>query len=491
VSAPGRLAALAAALGIATTAGFAVADASPATPWRHLYLVTVVLATLGRGAAAGLLAALGSGLAFGPFVLREIEGHGATRAAAEGVVTLAMLVLAGTLVGGLQTRARRQRERYEALRAVQRVLAETVPLDRLAARLAAVLARRLRADAAGLVLDDGRVVAGADALDPRSAAAWVLGRREPVFVPDAGTDGRARRVVVVPLTSGAEMVGALALERLGDVSREEYLALVGVGAAVGLALDNARLAARQRRFADELERKVGAATARLAEMDRLKSGFVALASHELRTPLTALQGFSELLATRPFAAPEVRRLGEIMRAETERLGRIVSDFLDLARLERGLPLPIRREALDLAPLLATAVELFRRTRATHRLELSVEGALPRVEADADALDRVLKNLIGNALKYSPPGSCVRVRARAMNRGVAVDVEDEGPGIPAEERVRVFEPYYRGRETAGLGPGTGLGLAVVKSLVEAHGGTVRADAAPGTGTRMTLILPALP
>jgi signal transduction histidine kinase len=197
--------------------------------------------------------------------------------------------------------------------------------------------------------------------------------------------------------------------------------------------------------------------------------------------LTALQGFSELLATRAFAPSEVRRLAEIMRGEIERLGRIVSDFLDLARLERGLAPAIRRVVLDPAPLIAAAVELFRRTRTTHRLELHVEGALPHVDADADALDRVLKNLIGNALKYSPPGSCVRVRARAA----------DGPGIPAEERARVFEPYYRVRETAALGPGTGLGLSVVRSLVEAHGGTVRADTAPGVGTRMTVILPALP
>jgi two-component system sensor histidine kinase KdpD len=487
----GRTALLAALLVVAVTAGLAAADASPSTPWRHLYLVPVLVAGLRFGVAGGLVAALGAVLAFGPFVLREIEGHGPTRAAIEGAVTLAVLALAGTLVGSLSARAQHQRERYETLRAVQRALAEPVALADIAGRLAAVLARRLGVDAAGLVLDEGRVVAGADHLEPRSLAAHVLARREPVFVIDAGTDARARRVVAVPLTSGGETVGVLAVERLGDVSREERDALVGVGAAIGLALDNARLAARQRRFAEELEQKVGEATARLAEMDRLKSGFVALASHELRTPLTALQGFSELLATRPFAPSEVRRLAEIMRGEIERLGRIVSDFLDLARLERGLPPALRRAILDPAPLIGAAVELFRRTRTTHRLELHVEGVLPRVDADADALDRVLKNLIGNALKYSPPGSCVRVRARATDGIVAVDVEDEGPGIPPHERARVFEPYYRVRDTAALGPGTGLGLSVVKSIVEAHGGSVCADAAPGTGTRMTVMLPALP
>ncbi len=473
------------------TAGLAIADVSPATPWRHLYLLPVAVLALRRGLAAGLLAALGGALAFGPFVLREIEGHGLTRAAIEGGVTLAMLGVTGALVGSLAAAGRRQRERYEMLRAVQRVLAEAAPLERGAARLAAALARRLGVDAVGLVIADGRVVAGADGLDPISLAAHVLARRRPVFVSDAGTDARPRRVVVVPLTSGRETVGVLAVERLGDISREERDALVGLGAALGLALDNTRLAARQKSFAEELEQKVGAATARLAEMDRLKSGFVALASHELRTPLTALQGFAELLATRRFAPTEVQRVAEIMRAETERLGRIVSDFLDLARLERGLPPAIRRTVLDPGSLIAAAVDVFRRTRTTHRLELHVDGALPRVDADADALDRVLKNLIGNALKYSPPGSCVRVRARALDGVVAFDVDDEGPGIPPDERARVFEPYYRVRNTEMLGPGTGLGLSVVKSIVEAHGGSVRADAAPGAGTRMTVMLPALP
>jgi two-component system sensor histidine kinase KdpD len=476
---------------IGVTAILAVADVAPATPWRHLYLVPVVLAGLRFGVAGGLVAGLGAVLAFGPFVLREIEGHGLTRAAAEGIVTLMVLAVSGAAVGSLAARARRQRERYDTLRAVQCALADPAPLERTAARLAGVLTPRLRVDAVGLVLDDGRVVAGAGRVDPRSVAAWVLRHREPVFVLDAGTESRARRVVVVPLSSADESVGVLAVERRGDFSRDERDALAGFGTALGLALDNARLAARQRRFAEELEQKVGEATARLAEMDRIKSGFVALASHELRTPLTALQGFSELLATRPFAPTEVRRLAEIMRGEIERLGRIVSDFLDLARLERGLVPSLRRAALDPAPLIAAAVELFRRTRTTHRVELHVAGALPRVDADADALDRVLKNLIGNALKYSPPGSCVRVRARAVDGVVAVDVEDEGPGIPPEERARVFEPYYRVRDTATLGPGTGLGLSVVKSLVEAHGGTVHADAVPGAGTRMTVILPALP
>ena len=462
------------------------------TVWRHLYLVPVVIAGIRFGVTVGVTIALAAVLLFGPVVLREIERAGLTRAALDGLVTFPVLLLAGGLTGVLSTRARRQRRRYEALLAAQRAAAEPAALPIVLARLRAVLEHRLEAGPIELVVvERGQpVLTGADAMVGDSLAARVVATGEPVYVADAGRDAPPRRTLVVPLTAGGQTVGALALERRGDIAREERDALAGLGAALGLALENARLAARQRKFTVELEEKVTAATARLTEMDRLKSELVALASHELRTPLTAIQGFAELLATRTFAMSDVRRVATIVRAEAERLGRIVADFLDVARLERGLPLSLRCAPLDPAPVIADAVELFRRTRTSHRLELHVDGALPCIDGDADALDRVLKNLISNALKYSPAGSCVRVRARHARGVVAVDVEDEGPGLAAEDLVRIFEPYYRAPSTAQLERGTGLGLAVVKSLVEAHGGTIRAERAAGHGTRMTFVIPAL-
>ena len=464
----------------------------PGGPWRHLYFVPVIAAALRHGAAGGVLAGLGAVLLSAPFVLSEIEHSPSTGAVIDGCASFAVLLAGGMLTGSLAARAARQRRRYEALLAAQRAVAEPAPLALVLARLRAVLESRLAADSLGLVVVEASeiVVCGGDRLDRASLATRVLESGEPAFVADAGGGGRPRRAVVVPLTAGGVTVGALALERHGDIPREERDAVAALGAALGLALENARLAARQRRFSDELERKVAEATKRLAEMDRLKSELVALASHELRTPLTAIQGFSELLATRTFSLEEVRRVADIIRAETERLGRIVADFLDIARLERGLPLTLRCARLDPVPVIVDAVEIFRRTRTSHRLELHVDGALPHIEADADALDRVLKNLISNALKYSPAGSCILVRARLAAGGVAVDVEDEGPGVAPGELARIFEPYYRAPSTARLERGTGLGLAVVKSLVEAHGGTIRAERAAGRGTRMTFVIPAL-
>jgi len=292
---------------------------------------------------------------------------------------------------------------------------------------------------------------------------------------------------------GGPTIGALAIERAGDIGPDERRALLTLAAHLGLALENARLAERQRRFNDELAEKVAAATERVVEIDRLKTEFVALASHELRTPLTALQGFSELLATRRFAPAEIARIGIIMATETERLGRIVSDFLDLTRLERGLAPPLRRRRVDPAALVSDAVELLRRGRTTHELDVELEGPLPELDADPDALDRVVKNLVGNAVKYSPAGTRVRVAARARRAPSAVEItiEDEGPGIAEDDLPRVFEPYYRAAGASAKAGGLGLGLAVVKSLVDAHGGEIYAENVAPHGTRMTLILPAVP
>ena len=173
--------------------------------------------------------------------------------------------------------------------------------------------------------------------------------------------------------------------------------------------------------------------------------------------------------------------------------RIVSDILDLSRLERGLEPVLRRGPVAVEAVAAAALEVFRRGAPTHRFELRREDPLPAADADPDALERILTNLVSNAVKYSPPGSRIGVACRAIDggRSVEVTVEDEGGGIPSEALDRIFEPYYRAPGAARAAYGTGIGLAVVKSLVDAHGGTIRADNVPARGTRMAFTLPAVP
>jgi len=373
---------------------------------------------------------------------------------------------------------------------IQRTLADEAPLDLSLARLRAALADRLRVDGIALVAVEGErlAVAGGDRVAERSLTARVLDTGEPAFVSDAGGGGRARRAFATPLMAGGRAVGVLAVEREGEISVGERAGLQAIGAHVGIALENARLVSRQRRFAAELEERVASARRELEELDRAKSAFVAIASHELRTPLTALQGFSEILALRRLPPEEVTRLAEVMRREARRLGRIVSDLLDLSRIERGLEPALCRVPLKIEPTIEATVDLFRHGTATHLITTECEPALPVVAADPDALERVLTNLISNAIKYSPTGSTVRVGARSLAGAVAIEVADAGRGIPADVVHRVFEPYYRVPDAAGVAHGTGIGLAVVKALVEAHGGTVRVDSAPTIGTRVTVVLP---
>jgi signal transduction histidine kinase len=483
---------LVAAALVAVTALLALENAGPASLVRHTYFLPVVVSALRFGTRGGVLAAGGAVLLGAPFVLPEIERSGLTPAALEGLVTFGALALVGGLSGALRTRAGHHRRRYEILAALHRTLADEVTLDVALGRLRAVLAGRLGFDDLGLVARDGTrlVVAGGDRVVAGSLAAQVLEAGAPAFVRSAGSAGRPRRAFATPLVAGGQPIGVMAVERRGEISAEERAALEALGAHVGLALENARLTSRQRQFAAELAEKVSAARRELEELDRAKSAFVAIASHELRTPLTALQGFSELLAVRRLPPEEVSRLAGVMRREAKRLARIVSDLLDLSRIERGLEPALCRVPLAVEPAVVATVDLFSQGAATHPIAVACEPTLPRVDADPDAFERVLTNLISNAIKYSPPGSVVRVAARALAGAVAIDVADSGRGIPADALGRIFEPYYRVPDAAGGARGTGIGLAVVKALVEAHGGAVSVESAPMLGTRVTVVLPAL-
>ena len=453
---------------------------------RHAYLIAIIVAALRFGLAGGAIVSIAAALLFSLFVLPEVERLGLTPRVAETIVSLVTFLLAGTLAGAGVDRVRRERAHYETALAVQRVLAAGAPLERALEGLRATLRQELRVSDAAVTVRDGDATVAAGPLDT-DAVSRVLASGTPRFVPDAGGHPRPRRQIIAPLIANGETLGAMVIERPGALGATEQAAIVTLAAHVALALENARLVSRQRRFAEELAEKVACATQRLEETDRAKSAFVATVSHELRTPLTALLGFGELLATRTFPADEVRRLAGIIARETERLVRIVDDLLDLSRVERGLAPPLRRVAVDVAPALLSAVDVFRRGAVDHHFALECGDDVPAVDADPDALDRILNNLISNALKYSPPG-LVLVRARPAGPLVEFDVEDCGRGIPPDALPRLFEPYYRVPRDASRARGTGLGLAIVKSLVEAHGGSITVASELGAGTRMTFTLP---
>jgi signal transduction histidine kinase len=472
-----------AAVCIATACG----DPRPDTPLRHLYLMPVILAGA-SGVAPGAVTAAAAVLLHALLVIPQVERSGLDHGTVEGLVSFAMFVAAGVSTGALTTRARRERGRYDTLVGIQRALADDVELTEAVARVRATVATGLVSTVVALVLTDGEDEGCAgDAGVTAADVAEVATTGQPRFLPDLGGGSRVRRAMLAPIRGMDGVLGVLVVTREGEIGCAERATIAAFGAYIGLALENTRLAAARRRFAAELTDKIAAATRELTAIDRAKSAFVAIASHELRTPLTALRGFSELLAVRTFSTAEVQRFAQLMSGEAERLSRIVEDLLDLSRLEQGLTPQLRRTRVALAPAVVAATRIFDRPDIAHRLEIDCPEGLPAGDADADALDRILKNLIANAIKYSPPGP-VRVSARARDAMIEFTVEDRGPGIAAEALPRLFEPYFRVPGGANAPRGTGLGLGVVRALVEAHGGTVRVESAREIGTRIRFTIP---
>ena len=230
----------------------------------------------------------------------------------------------------------------------------------------------------------------------------------------------------------------------------------------------------------------------LKEVERMKTEFVSTVSHELRTPLTAIRGSLGLVlagTTGPVAS-KTRDLLQIALQNTERLIRLINDILDVERIEAG-HLVVRREAVELADVLRSTVESLRTVAMEANVTIALEGETSAVvTADPDRLVQVFTNLISNAVRFSPRGETVTVSAKTTPTSVVVFVSDRGPGIPLEFRRRIFGKFQQA-DPVGSSGGAGLGLAIVRAIVERHGGSIRFDSAPGHGTTFITELPYTP
>jgi PAS domain S-box-containing protein len=226
------------------------------------------------------------------------------------------------------------------------------------------------------------------------------------------------------------------------------------------------------------------------EVERMKDEFVSTVSHELRTPLTSIRGSLGLLVSGMAGGidPAAKPLLDIAHNSCERLVRLINDILDMEKLASGR-LQLQRQPVRVDAAISQAVEQIAGYAAQHdvRVETEVEG-VAWVDADPDRLAQVLANLLSNAIKHSPPGGVVRVDAKARAGAVAIGVRDHGRGIPAAFRPRVFERFAQADVSdAPQSGGTGHGLAITRSLVEEHGGTIGFADAPGGGTRFEFTL----
>jgi signal transduction histidine kinase len=242
-----------------------------------------------------------------------------------------------------------------------------------------------------------------------------------------------------------------------------------------------------------LTAQLKASNARLMELDQLKSDFVSDVAHELRTPLTAIKGYVDYLldGAAGEVTPAQRGFLQTVRRNAERQTRLINDLLDLARIETGR-VEFHPTQLSLSEIVEEVIDVLRVHAAESEIDLA--GAVQEpdlvVAADRDKLHQVLLNLTHNAVKFTPAGGSVRVRARRGNeKTVVITVEDTGEGIAPEDIGRVFERFYRIGDPEATPKGSGLGLTITKKLVELHGGSIRVTSEVGQGSVFVITLPA--
>lgn len=319
----------------------------------------------------------------------------------------------------------------------------------------------------------------------------------PRNVGDAAQDplyhsltGKMRSELCVPLKIGGRVIGVINAEsnQVNAFSEADERLMIILASQLATAIEKVRLLAETRRHAEEL----GAALAQLEELDKLKSEFIQNVSHELRSPIALIQGYADLLAAGDLGELSDSQQGavEIIARRTRMLSDLVKDITLILLAEVR---PLDREPLSIEELVRAAVTDFGviadQSGLTIRAE--VEPDLPPVSGAPLYLRRVLDNLIGNAIKFTPAGGLITVRARRQDGSVLLEVSDTGIGIPADEQGRVFDRFYQvdGSSRRRYG-GIGLGLALVKEIAEAHGGTVRLHSEVGKGSTFTVTLPAL-
>jgi signal transduction histidine kinase len=496
----------------------------PGTPIRQLMFIPVVEAALRYGLLGGALSPIVCGAIAVGFEYRADRYTERDFDVNDVTFTAGVTLITGLIVGWLVNRLWRQMELAEA-RATgaehyRDELGRRVDILEAAGRCARALGSSLDLDEAfhafirelrglvpfdrtAIILAEGNVAnvvatagRGADtvlragSLRPieNSLIAEVL-RGETIYREDMSDTRFAeekelvelglRSRVAAPLLAGARSIGMISVvrEQPSAFSRDEIELLSLLGRFVATAVQNIHSYDAERKTVEELRR-----------LSALRADFVSLVSHELRSPMATVIGSARTLQQRwRELAPEQREsfLG-LIADETSRLASLIGDVLDTSRIEAGT-FSYTFDDVDLDVLVRDVVNASAIGQDEVEVRAHVSEALPTIRGDADRLRQVLANLVDNAVKYSPAGETVEVLATSSNGEVQVCVTDRGPGIPPDDQRLIFEKFGRAR-TGKTIPGTGLGLFIARSIVEAHGGSLDVRSAVDQGSTFTLSLP---
>ncbi len=227
-------------------------------------------------------------------------------------------------------------------------------------------------------------------------------------------------------------------------------------------------------------------------MDQMKNEFISTAAHELRTPLTSILGYSELMLDpaneERFSAEEQRGFMQEILSRAETLARIIDDLLSISRIESGQPLSLEISPVDISIVIERVVQQFKLTSKTHNYELRLPNERMLVDVDSGRLQQVLENLLSNAVKYSEEDSLIRVTGEMDSDSYQIIIEDQGIGMLPEQQAKIFEKFYRVDYSNTKSSGLGIGMSIVKQIIDGHGGTIGIISNLGEGTRIELSLP---
>jgi signal transduction histidine kinase len=492
----------------------AVLSYQPGEPYRALYLVPIAEAALRFGLVGGVLTGavtvtatvvvdeLGPGVAWSTITSRILVGllagivigrlrDGIAARAAEAERLRDELGRRGEILEAANRCARALGSSLEietAFGAFIRELRGVVPFDRTAIVL-------IEDDIAKTIATAGR---GATEIFPPGSSGPVHGsvldrvRGGDVIVRgDLGegeypedqlfADLGLRSEIVAPLLVASRPIGMIALSRteVDAFTREDVEMVTLLGRLAATAVQNIRAYEAEHHTVEELRR-----------LSALRADFVSLVSHELRSPMAAVIGAARTLQERwRTLSPEHREAFLALIAdETNRLAILIGDVLHTSQIEAGT-FSYSFADVDLGRLVEDAVATAAIGQDEVRITASVSASLPNIRGDRERLRQVLGNLIENAVKYSPAGAEVEVRAQPEDGTVRISVADSGPGIPHDQQRLIFEKFGRADIAGGSKPGTGLGLFIARSIAEAHGGTIDVRSSPNAGSTFTFTLPA--
>ncbi|MCL4396059.1 MAG: DUF4118 domain-containing protein [Chloroflexi bacterium] len=479
-----------------------------------LYLIVVMAVAVAFGRGPAILASVMAFLTFDWFFVKPLNSF--TIAIPEEWVALLLFLLVavstGQLAAALRQRAEvaRQREReasvlydvvrlmsspdlHEALHAVAERLRQALSLSAVAIELredTGAFARAAEGDADAIALIRSSTKPGTQILadGPAPTAArpgkpgrWI--RILPPHLPGVSQPAESEPLQVIPVKVGDRRVGRMLLVRQAGATQASLAddrLLSAAATQLAMAVERARLQ-REATQAEILRRT-----------DELKSALLNAVSHDLRTPLASILASAGSLRQPDikWSEEERKQFAEAIEEETIRLNQIVGNLLDLSRIEGGSLRP-EKDWYDLGTLVEEVLGRLRPLTAQLCLIVSIPEDLPPILLDYVEIDQVLSNLIENAAKYTKRGTEVEISARRANGELEISVADRGPGIPSVALPHLFEPFFRVARKGPRPKGTGLGLAVAKGLVEAHGGRIWAENRPDGGARFVFTLPLAP